>query len=217
MDIREIATWFEVEYWKDMEYPPVEAAMKFSGLDKQQLELAREAINKQVEARGLPPVGSFSVPKVQQRVVDPMFAAYCVHILNTLDKRPIAAKLKELGVSTTKWNALLNNKMNKAYYESRLNAMFKDTEMSAKMGLIRNVESGDLAAIKYFNEVSGVYRPNQEILLNLGVIIGKIMEILASQVDSQVLLQIADSIENLMENETKAIETTGNELLRNAG
>lgn len=205
MDVRELGSWYEVEYWKTYSYPSLNEAMKFSGLNAVQINLIGEAINKQLDARGLPPVG-FSVPVKIKKVPDPEFVAATALLQDLLDKRSTAAKLKSMGMSTRRFNALRAETINNNYWKSRVNINFKDAEDTAKMSLIRNIESGDLPSIKHFHEVTGTYRPNQEILLNLGVLIGRLMEVLVQHVDAKILRVIGDEFDSILTTATGEID-----------
>lgn len=197
MDEREIGSWLEVEYWKSYTYPSTQQTLLFSGINSQQLGLLNPIINKQLEARGLPPV-DFAVTVKLKKVPDPEFVAATAMLQDLLDRRSTAAKLKSMGMSTRKFNSLKAEPINNNYWKSRVNINFKDAEDTAKISLIKNIESGDLQSIKHFHEMTGIYRPNQEILLNMGVLIGRLMEVLAAHVDSKTLSIIGDQFNNIL-------------------
>ena len=206
MNVREIATWLETEWWTEHAYPSIENVCNFSGLTKAQLELAKEPINSQLSTRGLPPVEWSSVPK-PVKVADPEFVAACALLLDTMDKRSAAAKLKAIpGMTTRKFNALLAVPINSRYYKSRVNQVFQGAEDTAKISLIRNIENGDLQSIKHFHEMTGIYRPNQEIILNMGVLIARLMEVLAAHVDPKTLGIIGDKFDSILTSATDEVK-----------
>ena len=126
-------------------------------------------------------------------------------ICDTYDKRTLAAKLKSIGVSTNAWKAFLKNEKNRKYFEKRFNDSFHyDTGVAAKIALSNNVAAGDLQSIKYYNEWTGKYIPGQQNDVSIGIIIAKLMEILARRLAPQALNEIANEIE-LALSETKEL------------
>lgn len=226
MGPRRIATFIE-SFWWDTEpnrWPTLQEISEFSGWTTDQLAAIKDPVNAQLRARGCPPVDfktakEISAAKKHQRrpaEVDVKFAAACALVCDTLDKRSIAAKLKTIPMSTREWQRLLADPTNNAYFRKRISKEFKEAETLAQMSLIKNIENGDLQSIKHFHEVTGVYRPNQETLLNLGVLIGQLMEILASHVDRDTLGVIAEKFQAVMEGKSvqsqlQAIEISATE------
>jgi hypothetical protein len=71
------------------------------------------------------------------------------------------------------------------------------------LALARNVDNGDLQSIKYFNELTGRYRGNDETVVNLMVLLGRMMEVLAKHVEPQILAAIADELDNVIDVQPK--------------
>lgn len=143
-------------------------------------------------------------PKTEEFLYDGEFLLACEMILDTADKRTLAAKLKAIGLSTAKWNRLLKVEKNRAYMKKLLDSKYSDTETALKISLMRNVEAGDLQSMKYFDEREGLYRPQSDTMLNLGVVIGRLMEVLAKHLPPDTLNQVAEEIE-ISINETREL------------
>ena len=113
-----------------------------------------------------------------------------------MDKRTIPAKLKEAGLSTKDWQAFLRRKRHYEYFQSRLDEVFdEDIRNEAKLALAKSVTNGDLQAIKYYNELKNIYRPETQNSLQLiSVVLTAVMEILAANVSSEVLNRVAAEI-----------------------
>lgn len=225
MDHIGTATYIESFYWTNDRYPTLEEVVSYSSWSIDQLTLISELINKQLMTRGHPPF-SFKTAKAQRakKEIDPKFVAACSLICDPANKASLAAKLKLVPMKTSEWQVLLNDPVNQKYFKARINKAFAGADDSAKLSLMKNVEAGDLQSIKYFHEFTGIYRPNTETLLNLGVLLSQLMEILATFVSQDILLQIANRFEKVIEGHAvdesteaqeriKEIVTTKNPLL----
>lgn len=183
--------------------PPVALLLEFWPTSEKFLD-SQEFI-KQLMLRGLP----------WDEVLTP--DGFPVHFINAanllldhVDRRSKAAKLKSLGISSRQWNMWMKLPTCRQYFEREVDEVFKViTPIDSKQSLSRAVEAGDLNAIKYFNEFNGTYRPGQESLLNLAAILAKVMEILVKYVDPQVLPQVATELDHVIEAESREL-TSGN-------
>lgn len=147
-------------------------------------------ISESLNNRGIKPYNTV------ENYIDPRFAWAVSLIVNHLDKRTIPAKLKEAGLTTKEWQALLRRKRHFDYFQSRLDTVFdEDIRNEAKLSLSKMVSNGDLQAIKYYNELKNIYRPETQNANQLiSVVLTAVMEILAAHVTSDVLNRIAAEI-----------------------
>jgi hypothetical protein len=127
-------------------------------------------------------------------------------ILDHSDRRSKPAKLKSIGLTTRQWNMWLKLPKCREYVEKEVNDVFTlISPVEAKQSLARAVEQGDLNAVKYFHELTGVYRPGQESLVNLAAVLAAVMEILVKYVEPSIFPQVAQELDQV-------IEATGKEL-----
>ena len=133
-----------------------------------------------------------------ENYLDPRFIFASSSICNILDKRTQAAKLKESGLSTKEWYKLLRIKKYFTYFEQRLDEVFdEDTRNNSKLAIAKLVDAGDLQAIKYYNELKNIYRPESQSANQLiSIVLTAVMEILATHVSSEILSRIASEIRN---------------------
>jgi hypothetical protein len=200
-----ILTFHETNYWLHGTSPTQDEVCRIFDLsDKQYWEevaliieplKGRGVPTSDLERKPQPPVKS----KVAENVLDEFFVLAVNFICDTVDKRSTAAKLKSAGIDSRRWQGYLKNQKNREYLEKRMKDSFENVELSAKTSLARNVEAGDLQSIRYYHEYTGKYRPNSEMTMNLGIIIGRIMEILSSKLEPIVLAEIADEIELVLQ------------------
>jgi hypothetical protein len=190
---QELLTRLDSSFWMDRKYPPVGILRsEFPNVD---IESFLQEIEPALAARGLPP---YKVePRVGKNELDGHFVLACNLVLDFADSRSLAAKLKELGLTTRKWNALLKVKKNKEYFQKRVDEMFdEDVKTEAKVALAKLVAAGDLNTIKYFHEFTGIYRGEAQTVAQLQQIILILMEILAKHVSPAVLMTVAEEIEH---------------------
>ena len=145
-----------------------------------------------------------------ENYIDPKFAWAVSLIVNHLDKRTIPAKLKEAGITTKDWQAFFSRKRHYEYFQNRLDTVFdEDVKNDAKIALAKAVQNGDLQAIKYYNELKNIYRPETQNAIpdDISIVLTAVMEILAAHVTSDVLNRIAAEIRSA-EPVRKVIEAT---------
>jgi hypothetical protein len=147
-------------------------------------------ISDSLKNRGIKPYNTVD------NYIDPKFAWATSLIVNHLDKRTTPQKLKEAGLSTKEWQAFLRRKRHYEYFQSRLDEVFtQDVKNDAKLALSRSIQNGDLQAIKYYNELQNIYRPEtQSAVQMVSIILTAVMEILAQNVSSDVLNRVAAEI-----------------------
>jgi hypothetical protein len=197
---QDVVTHYHTRFYFDGFYPTDEEICEKFAIPEGEFLNFRENISKALVIRGLDPLPLKKTTHNAPRSVpglDPFFVLACDLMVDTLDKRSASAKLKAIGLTTTRWKALLQKEDHKEYFSRRLEATFRETDNAAKLALSRNVEAGDLQSIKYFHEVTGIYRPNEELLMNVGILVGKIMEILAKRVEPAILAEIAEEFDTI--------------------
>ena len=151
-----------------------------------------DAISEKLDARGLPGF------RTAEGYLDPIFVSLCNEIMNPHDKRSDAAKIKDYskyGVTPAKWNAWLQRKRYREYYQARADRIFDEeiaTEAKRRLGDL--VRSGDLAGIKYFEERTGIYRSGGDQTALVGAVIQAIMSILARNVEPSLMTKIGSEL-----------------------
>lgn len=197
--IEQIATQLDTEFWLKGSYPDQKKLEARFHLVPLQLEEIGPRINSILTKRDLPNyVFKSSAIQEAERVhsdLDPYFVVACTLLCDTLDKRARSVKLKAIGMSTKRFNVLLEDKAHLEFYRHRVDKAFKGTSESAKLSLAKNVEAGDLQSIKYFHEFSQEYDPNQELKLNLNKLINLFMEVLVRHVPVETVDAISRDFE----------------------
>jgi len=144
-------------------------------------------IQEPLQARGIP---HYEVPL---DYLEPNFVLAVNLIVNAYDKRGVPAKLKEVGLTTKQWTAFLRIPKHQEYYQKRLNAIFdEDMVAESKLTVMRLIQANDLQAVKYYNELQNIYRPQESGQVQL--ILMAIMEILTLHVDPVTIGKVAESL-----------------------
>jgi hypothetical protein len=116
-------------------------------------------------------------------------------MLDLRDNRSQKKKLTELGVPTQKWEAWLRDPVFQGYLRSRSEALLGDSLHESHLALVDRVRTGDVAAIKYFNEITGRYVPNAGDKADVNSVIMMIVEVIQRHVtDPKTLELLADDI-----------------------
>jgi hypothetical protein len=190
--LAKVVTQIEARYWLLNEYPDGQTLNNLTGVTFSELNLMKDQINTALAKRELPPYNPY-VRRTDE--LDPAFVVAVNFLVDVSDKRSRTVKLKAVGLSTQKFNALLRNRLNKAYYEKRAEMAFDDVAPVAKTSLGRLVDSGDLQAIKYYHEFTGIHDPNRELTTNLNKLIALFMEVLIRHVDPKVVATISQEFD----------------------
>lgn len=192
----DLLTFIEVYYHENRKLPDEHILHEHFALHPERPNFLKgwkpilDTISQSLSNRGIKPYNTV------ENYIDPKFAYATSLIVNHLDKRTIPAKLKEAGLTTKEWQAFLRRKRHYEYFQSRLDEVFdNDVKNSAKISLSRMIENGDLQAIKYYNELKNIYRPEtQSALQMVSIVLTAVMEVLAQHVTSEVLNRVAAEI-----------------------
>lgn len=119
-------------------------------------------------------------------------------LLDLTDQRSRAKKLSELGISTAKYQAWLKDSAFQSYLRARAEGALDDNQHEAHLALIDRVVSGDVNAIKYFNELTGRYVQSKDSNLDVMSVLMRVVEIVQKHVkDPVALAAIGNELINL--------------------
>lgn len=235
---QELTTFVDVYYTKHGKLPaPTHFKLKFQ-LDFTEDELAAR-FNKPLQNRGLlqyPVKKEVPVPKpepatevelapeekaaleeIENIPTLPPVGVIAAHLIADVgDKRSTAAKLKSLDLTTADWNGFLANPEFNKFFSELVDNHFRDYSTKAKLGLGKQLEIGELNAIKYYHEFTGEFRPQQQEVIHLQLIISQLMEVISRFLTSEQITQVADEIDGIIANNgqrNNVIETQVKELM----
>ena len=190
--LKRVVTQIEARYWLTSEYPDGETLYNLTGVGFLDLKPLLPQINSALNKRELPP---YDPHQRNSDELDPAFVVAVNKLCDVSDKRSKVIKLKEVGLTSQRFNILLRSKVNRTYYEHRAEQAFRDVAPVAKTSLGKLVDSGDLQAIKYYNEWSGEHDPNRELTSNLNKLIALFMEVLITHVPPELVKVISSEFD----------------------
>lgn len=117
-------------------------------------------------------------------------------MLDLRDNRSQKKKLTELGIPTQTYEAWLRDPAYQSYIRARSENMLPDNQHESHLALLDRVRSGDVNAIKYFNEITGRFTPaSAQPQINIGEMLMSVLEILQRHIkDPEVLSGVGEDL-----------------------
>jgi hypothetical protein len=112
------------------------------------------------------------------------------------DSRTRTQKFRSLGINTTTFNGWMKDPIFKQFFESMSLRNFKDGVHIAREGLMKAIERGEVAAVKYFMELHGESPEVQ----NIRTMLARLIEVIQLHVPNQeILYRIEQDFKRVME------------------
>lgn len=115
-------------------------------------------------------------------------------LLDPLDMRPDHKKVSDAEITKAEFQAWEQDPVFRAYYDKRVEKLFNASAREADRALMDNVKSGDQTAIKYFNEMTGRYRPQDPQIVNFQLMTNQLIDILAGELSPSQLEKLQAKI-----------------------
>lgn len=130
-------------------------------------------------------------------------------LLDTIDTRSEKKKLQDLGVSTATYQAWCADPVFRDYIVARAEKLLGPAQADAHLALVDQVKGGNLAAIKYYNEIVGRFAQDHGgVNVNVGTnaskqdfkrVIFSVLEIIQDEVDDpQAKIRIGERFKDLI-------------------
>lgn len=117
-------------------------------------------------------------------------------MMNIHDKRSVREKLKEVGVTTQRWQGWLREPAFQNYLKKRAEALYQGADAAAYRQLVAKIEEGDFNALKLHFEMRGIHNPKVDINVNIQQVLVHVVEIVSKHVgDPEILEAIANDLE----------------------
>lgn len=148
----------------------------------QNSEFRKQCLDRGISLRGLKLEVNPDPLWKQQMLTEEQLTVANV-LLDITDTRSSKKKLQDLGISTAKYQSFLKDPTYQDYVRTRAENMLGDNQHEAHIALVDRVRSGDMSAIKYFNEITGRYVPSRgESNINVSLILMQMLEIIQRHV-----------------------------------
>lgn len=117
-------------------------------------------------------------------------------LANVGDGKDLKRKLRDAGISWSKFEVWLKQPSFSAFYHKRMGDTVKDMIPFAQQQIAAKMASGDLGAIKFGYELTGFYNPNDKKQVDAQALIQIILDVIEEEVtDSSKLKAIANKIQ----------------------
>lgn len=110
-------------------------------------------------------------------------------MLDLRDNRSQKKKLSDLGIPTQKWEAWLRDAAFQAYLRQRAENILGDNLHESHLALVDRVRSGDINAIRYYNEITGRYTPRSDSQIDVNLILLRVLETIQRHVKDPATLE----------------------------
>lgn len=130
-------------------------------------------------------------------------------MLDFRDNRSQKKKLADYGISTTQWDGWLQDPVFQDYLQTRAEALLNQNQHEAHLALVDRVRSGDLGAIKYFNQMTGRFTEQSNDQFNPQYVIMRVIEIITLRVQDTELQQVIANDLLALANEGRPAAITG--------
>lgn len=193
-----IITFLEQKYFETGEIPSVQQTCDLLGLSGSTVlsYLDKPAVKETLKRRGIQMINTDGLVSIEQ--------AYLINLmLDTFDRRGIREKLKALkdtmGIEITfaQYNAWMKDPNFKRYLVKRAEIQFDSIAPVAKNKIVQAIEAGNLAAIEYYHEMTGIYSRRSAEMLDMRKLLAQIIDILSRHVQPEVLQAVATELEVL--------------------
>lgn len=185
------------EFWHKKGVFPPPRELRNRGVNDVSAMCQKPVFIKAMEKRGITIADGITEPPVDFSKAQ---LAAIMTMTDYLDQRSSTTKLKQLGLTTTQWNAWMKESKFKDYVHEISAKNFTDGVHMAQVGLAKKLESGDVNAIKYYYEVTGRYNGgeagNQQ---NIRIVLTKLVEVLQRRIkDPELLAQIGRDFDTIL-------------------
>lgn len=162
--------------------------------------LTHESIVKYFEERGVPN------PKAPRPVLQPKQLKFIQMILDPHDNRLMSQKMKECGVSSVEHTAWMRDPHFARLIREETTQALENGRAQVLRSIVREASQGNVAAQKFYMELTGEYTPSAKGGTQVNVSVGQdvrlltqgILEILQRHVHPDTLALVANEFEELL-------------------
>lgn len=192
------------KFWHENGFFPPQAKLAQRGVQDPQILYKKTAFTKAMENRGI----DLNATNVDSPVdLSKAQMAAIMVMADYFDKRSAHSKMRNLGLTTTQWNAWMKQKKFKEYFHNLTSKNFEEAIGSIQTGLTRKAEEGDINAIKYYYEITGRHNSGDQTNQNIRLIITRLVEVLLRRIkDPELLAAIQYDFQLVLDGESTAPE-----------
>lgn len=184
---------------------------RFTGLTDELLTgfKANPLVKRSFRARGI------IYPPMEDRLTAAQMHAVAV-MTDLVDRRSDEKKLRDLGITTRQWATWGLDSTFAEYLRDRSERMLDNSVHEAHRGLMKGVRNGNVASVKALYEITGRFRPDGEVQIDVQRILHTFIEVIQKYVKDPVVLHaIAMDLSSYASAETMSTGLT-NQMMSNA-
>lgn len=115
------------------------------------------------------------------------------------DRRGFLSRLKAAGITTTQWRGWLKQPVFASCLKELTGVALQEHETAANNALMKKVEAGDVNAIKFYYEMTGIYNPAKQQDRDVMEVLSAVIEIISRRVkDPATQFAIAEELQGLI-------------------
>lgn len=199
---QEFVACYEAFYWQQGRIPAVAELNRAWGTDFTQGQyekaLKHESLQKYFQERAIPN------PYIEQPTLSPKQMDFLRILLDPTDTRSLHHKLKAVKATQAEHAAWLRDPNYAALVRDETSKLFEDSRSRVFMALSREASAGNVPAMKLYLEMTGDYTPANKsgttinVHQDLRFTVQKVLEVLQKHVSTQVLLNVAEELEQVL-------------------
>lgn len=189
---------FLEQYWFEFGLVPSRERAKEMGVPDNYYDYFKSANfraacrERGISLRGLEIVGNGTAAEWKRYMLTEEQLTAANILLDLTDTRSAKKKLADLGIPTQKYQTWLRDPGFQNYIRARAENALGDNQHEAHLALIDRVRSGDMGAIKYYNEITGRYVPASQggNALDAMMIVMRVLEIIQMRISDTKLQEV---------------------------
>jgi hypothetical protein len=189
---------FLEQYWFEFGLIPTSERAKEMGVPDHYYDFFKSANfraacrERGISLRGLEIIGRGTHAEWKRYMLSEQQLTVANVLLDLTDTRSAKKKLADLGIPTQTYQSWLRDPGFQNYIRARAENALGDNQHEAHLALIDRVRSGDMGAIKYYNELTGRYVPASQggNAMDAMMIVMRVLEIIQQRVQNPELQSV---------------------------
>lgn len=126
-------------------------------------------------------------PAAEDRFTPEQMHAAAV-MLDMVDRRSDEKKLRDLGITTRQWSTWLQDDAFAAYMTDRSEKLLANSTFELHKGTLKGVRNGNLASVKLGYEITGRFKSDQEVQVDIRRVLHTFIEVIQKYVKDPIVL-----------------------------
>lgn len=142
---------------------------------------ANPLVKKSLDFRGI------MYPPAEDRFTPEQMHAAAV-MTDLIDRRSDEKKLRDMGITSRQWTTWIQDDAFAAYVNERSERMLANSVYEMHKGTMKGVRAGNVSAVKMGYEITGRFRPNEEVQIDIRRVLHTFIEVIQKYVKDPITL-----------------------------